>query len=89
MTKVAPTCQSRVTTFTLSRVLADNMRGAKRTLLLLIVVTQACQGIKILGGSQQRDGPGPSGPPGPETDSDGCINQVVLVEEESEVRGAI
>ena len=59
MTKVAPTGQSRVTTFTLSRVLADNMRGAKRTLLVLIVVTQACQGIEILGGSQQqRDGPG-------------------------------
>ena len=47
------------------------MKGATRPLLLLIVVIHACHAIKV----DPR-----------EVDDDGCINQVVLVEEESAIK---
>ena len=52
------------------------MKGVKRPLLLLIAVIQACHAIKMVRTSG----------PGPEADNDGCIDQVVMVEEESATR---
>ena len=75
------------------------MKGVKRPLLLLIAVTQACHSVKVVRRSAQPQEPpgpppgppGPTGPTGPPPNTtpqppdDGCINQVVLVEEESAI----
>lgn len=71
------------------------MNGAMRPLLLLIAVTHACYANQVVRRSAQpQEPPGPPGPTGPtgpppnttpQPPDDGCINQVVLVEEESAI----
>ena len=52
------------------------MRGTTRTLLLLIVAIQACNAIRVTPREQ-------------EVDEDGCIEQVVMTEEESAEMGTL